>query len=343
MTDIVDIHAHYVSPELIAEAGRNGRHYHVRLEQGADGQRLVLGDGVALRPFFPELCELPLRLPRLEAMGIKRQLISTWTDMAGDMLPPREGARWSRLQNDTLADAARRYPGTFEAMATLPMQDVTLAVEELRRAVRGLGVRAVEIGTNVNGRDLDGAAFLPLWRAIHDLDVFVLLHPPFAPVGDARIADYFLNNLVAYPMDTTIAATRMMFSGLLSELPGLKCCLAHAGGFLPYQIGRLQRGFRANPMCRTFLKESPERLLYAFYYDTLTHDDAALEFLLKQVGGERMLYGSDYPFEMFDVEGPQRVERIPGAAPATIRAILAENAESALSLAGTGAASRVSA
>jgi aminocarboxymuconate-semialdehyde decarboxylase len=283
-----------------------------------------------LRPFFPELCELPLRLKEFAATGVTRQLRSTWTDMAGDMLPPREGARWSRLQNDTLAAAARLYPETFEAMATLPLQDAALAVEELHYAVHVLGLRSVEIGTNVNGRDLDHPDFRPLWKAVRDLDVFVLLHPPLRPVGGARVADYFINNLIAFPADTTIAAARMMFGGLLSEVPGLKCCLAHAGGFLPYQIGRLQRGFDANSVCRKFLHQSPVELLNAFYFDTLTHSDAALDFLLKTVDGDRILYGSDYPFEMVDIDGPQRIKRMAGLAPAQIQAILKDNAEKAL-------------
>jgi aminocarboxymuconate-semialdehyde decarboxylase len=333
MVPVVDIHAHYVAPDLIAEAGRNGQQYKVRLENTAGGERLVLGDGVAIRPFFPELCDLSLRLPKLEAMGIERQVISTWTDMAGDMLPVREGARWARLQNETLADAARGHADTFEAMATLPLQDVGRAVAELKHAVHKLGLRAVEIGTNVNGRDLDDPAFKPLWRAIHELDVFVLLHPALTPVGGARVGDYFLNNLVAYPADTTIAAARLMFSGLLSELPGLKCCLAHAGGFLPYQIGRMQRGFDGNPVCRKNLKTPPAEMLNVFYYDTLTHNDAALEFLVKVVDGGRILYGSDYPFEMFDGDGPARVRRLPGAAPAQLQAILRDNAEKALGMA----------
>jgi aminocarboxymuconate-semialdehyde decarboxylase len=188
----------------------------------------------------------------------------------------------------------------------------------------------VEIGTNINGRDLDDKAFRPLWRAIRDHDVFVLLHPPFIPVGGARVADYFLNNLIGFPVETTIAAARIMFSGLLSELPGLKCCLAHAGGFLPYQIGRMQRGFDANPLCRAHLSSPPSLLLDAFYYETLTHNDAALEFLVRTVDSRRILYGSDYPFEMFDTEGPARIKRLDGVAAADIGAILAKNGEAAL-------------
>jgi aminocarboxymuconate-semialdehyde decarboxylase len=268
------------------------------------------------------LCDLALRLPTLEADGIGRQVLSTWTEMAGDLLPVPESVRWARLQNETLADAARWRPDTFEAMGTLPMQDVAAAIQELNHLVRNLGMRSVEIGTNVNGRDLDRPEFRPLWKAICDLDVFVLLHPPLQPVGGERTSAY---SLIGYPVDTTIAAARLMFSGLLNELADLKCCLAHARGFLPYQIGRMQRGFDANPVCRATLKESPVALLNVFYYDTWTYSDKALEFLLEVVGYDRILYGSDYPFEMVDPNGPRRIKRLPGLSQSKIAAILGGN------------------
>jgi aminocarboxymuconate-semialdehyde decarboxylase len=326
MSPVIDIHAHFVAPALIAEAARHGQHYQVRVERDDAGERVVLPGEIRLRPFLPELCDLACRLPTLEADGIERQVLSTWTEMAGDLLPVPEGVRWARLQNETLADAARWRPDTFEAMGTLPMQDVAAAIQELNHLVRNLGMRSVEIGTNVNGRDLDRLEFRPLWKAICDLDVFVLLHPPLQPVGGERTSAYFLNNLIGYPVDTTIAAARLMFSGLLNELPGLKCCLAHAGGFLPYQIGRMQRGFDANPVCRATLKKPPVALLNAFYYDTLTHSDAALEFLLNVVDNDRILYGSDYPFEMLDPNGPRRIKRLAGRSQSEIAAILGGNA-----------------
>lgn len=330
MAGIIDIHAHHISPDLIAEVGRHSGQYGVRLDASGAGERLVFSNGTIIRPFFPELTDLSLRLPLLQSQGISQQYISTWTDMAGDFLPAREGARWARLQNETLADAARQRSATFEAMGTLPMQDVDLAVEELNHIVRNLGMTSVQIVTNVNGVDLDHPNFFPLWKALRDLDVFVLLHPPLTPVGDRRVSEYFLNNLVAFPADTTIAAARLMFSGLFHDLPGLKCCLVHAGGFLPYQIGRFQRGYDANPICRQVLDVPPIKMLNAFYYDTLTHSDAALGFLLDVVDNERIMYGSDYPFEMYDIVGPERIARLPGRDRAAVDAILHENAKRAL-------------
>lgn len=330
MAGIVDIHAHFVSPDLIAEVGRKGDQFGMKLDATDAGKRLVFSNGSLSRFFFDQLTDLSLRLPLLKTQGVTQQYISGWTDIAADFLPAKEGARWARLQNETLADGARQYPELFRAMGTLPMGDVSLAIEELNHIVRNLGMSSVQIVTNVNGTDLDHAEFRPLWKALRDLDVFVMLHPPLVPIGGERIGQYFLNNLIGFPADTALAGARLMFSGLMSDLPGLKCCLVHAGGFLPYQIGRLQRGYDANPVCRANLKMSPVEMLNSFYFDTLTHGDAALAFLLDVIDNDRIMYGSDYPFEMYDVVGPERISRLPGRSHVSIDAILRGNAERAL-------------
>ena len=250
--------------------------------------------------------------------------------MAGDLLDPAEAARWSRLQNETLADAAREYPGRFEAMGTLPLQNVDACVEELDHLVRNLGMRSVQISTNVNGRDLDNSDYQRLWKRICDLDVFVLLHPGFVTIEPGRLDKYFLNNLIGFPTDTTIAAARLMFSGILQKLPGLKCCLAHSGGFLPYQIGRLDRGYAAHPACSASLSVPPSELMRTFYFDTLTHGDDALLFLFETVDRQRIVYGSDYPFEMLDEAGPRRVSKLKGLTEPDAFAALGGNAERAL-------------
>lgn len=313
MFPIIDMHAHYVSPTLIREAGRHGARFGTAIEIAADGkEQLRFQDGTLLRPFFRELCDLEVRLPDMDRRQISSQIVSTWTDMAGDNLPVEEGARWARLQNETIAADIQARPDRFIGMATLPMIDPARAIEELEFAVKHLGINSVEIGTNINGRDLDHPDFRPLWRRIRDLDVFVLLHPPMRPVGLERTGDYFLNNLISYPVDTTIAAARLLFSGIFQELPGLKICLAHSGGFLPFQIGRMDRGFDAHPACSKSLGERPSNLLDSFIYDSLTHNDAALSYLLGLVGSSRVVYGSDYPFEMLDPRGADRIKSLDG-------------------------------
>jgi aminocarboxymuconate-semialdehyde decarboxylase len=334
MAPVIDIHAHYVSRDLIRESARNGARYGVALERDAEGrERLRFDGGALLRPFFDDLCDLERRVPHLDASGVTMQVVSTWTDLAGDALPPAEGARWARLQNETLAAGAKRVGGRFAAMGTLPLQSVAHSLEELDYAVKHLGIGSVEIGTHINGRELDHEHFRPVWKRIAELGVFVLLHPPFAPVGLDRVGDYFLNNLISYPVDTTIAASRLIFSGVMRDFPDLKICLAHGGGFLPYQIGRLDRGYAAHPACSRVLDRAPSEFLQSFYFDTLTQDTRALAFLVEMVGPERLLYGSDQPFEMLDPMGPARIDALDGLGAGDRAAILATNASRALGLA----------
>lgn len=323
---IVDMHAHYMSPRLIAEAERNGAHYGVRVERNADGVACVSFRGGPLsRPFFHELCDLAHRIPAMDAAGIAMQVLSTWTDVAGDDLPPIESARWVRLQNDTLAEDIHLFPGRFAAMGTLPLQDVDAALIELDHVVDDLRLRAVELVTSINGRDLDHPNFRPLWQRLEQRNVFVLLHPPLRPVGLDRTRDYFLNNLISFPTDTTIAAARLMFSGIMQAHPGLKIGLAHSGGFLPFQIGRFDLGFAQHPACSKVLTQKPSDLLSRFIFDTLTHNDKALSFVIDMVGADNMVYGTDYPFEMMETVGPQRIARLPGLPDAARDNILSNN------------------
>jgi aminocarboxymuconate-semialdehyde decarboxylase len=183
-------------------------------------------------------------------------------------------------------------------------------------------MRSIEMGTHADGRELDHPDFRLLWKRLAELDVFVLLHPPFMPVGLDRVGDYFLNNLISYPVDTTIAAARLVFSGIMAELPDLKICLAHGGGFLPYQIGRFDRGFAAHPACKKAITRPPLDFLRSFYFDTLTHNTAALDYLCATVGADRLVYGSDYPFEMLDESGPSRVRAMKEVSSSDLAAIL---------------------
>lgn len=312
---------------------RNGARYGVKIEltqNGAEQSQLAFEDGVRLRPFFRELCNLDCRVPEMSAAGIALQVISTWTDMAGDNLSDEKSAAWVRLQNDTLVADSKAQASHFVPMGTLPLRNVESAISELEYLVKQLGVTSLELGTNVNGVDLDHADFRPLWKKIRDFDVFVLLHPPFRPVGLERTGDYFLNNLISYPVDTTIAAARLLFSGLFQELPGLKICLAHSGGFLPYQIGRMDRGFAAHPACSKQLKSAPSANLNSFIFDSLTHNDGALSYLIGAVGAERVVYGSDYPFEMLDPQGPNRLIGLQNLSLDNRDAILGRNIRSLL-------------
>lgn len=306
---VIDIHCHHTSPELIAEARRNGPRYGVKVEQSGAAERLLFDAGVVTRPFFPEMTDLDVRLKDMDQSGVDVQVFSTWMDLVGYWLEPMQGRAWARLQNDTLAEAAKRNAERFRPMATLPLQDVAASLEELDYCVSRLGMKAVEIGTSINGRNLDEEAFRPFWEKVHEYDVFVFLHPPMRSMAFERLDRYYLHNLLGNPTETTVAASRLILGGVMDTFPRLKCCLAHAGGFLPYQIGRLDRGHAAIPEAKT-IPSPPSAYLRRFYYDTLAFDDRVLGYLVQMVGADRVVFGTDYPFGMTDPEIMGRLQRI---------------------------------
>ena len=320
-TPTIDVHAHHVSDELVAAVRSAPDRFGARLEPNGDGrERLVFEDGRAIRPVFPRLREMAPRLVAMDEAGVDVQVISTWMDLVGYWITMPKGREWARLQNDTIAQTAREEPARLLPMGTLPLQDPAAAVEELSYCARQLGMRAVEVGTNVNGRPLDDPGYDPVWAAAQELDLLVFLHP-LEPAGEERMRRYWQFNSVGNPLETTLAATSLIYGGVLDRFPRLSVCLAHAGGFLPYQIGRYDRGHEMHEVCRGCVAP-PSAYLDRFFYDTISFSTSVLEFLASVVGPERMVLGTDYPFDFGDPLAPRRVAEMAGLTEAQRRGIM---------------------
>jgi aminocarboxymuconate-semialdehyde decarboxylase len=206
------------------------------------------------------------------------------------------GLRLARLVNDAMAEASRLYPDRFVALATLPLQDAEAAVGEVERAVTELGCRGTYLGTNVRGKELSDPSFAPALARIDALRAPIFLHP-LNVIGTERLSSYYLHNLLGNPFDTAVAAANLIFSGLLDRFPKLEFCLPHAGGAFPYLIGRLDRGWKVRDECKA-LKKPPSSYLRRFTYDTISHAPESLDYLIKLVGVDRVMMGSDYCFDM---------------------------------------------
>ena len=290
----VDIHAHFVPEGYLRLIETEGEPHGVRLRHGPDGPVIMVGH-IPFGPISPRYHDLDLRLRAMDTQGVTVHALSLMPPMvywADEAL----GVRLARLVNEAMAEAARAHPGRLVGLATLPMQAPEASVAEAERAVRELGCRGVYLGTNVRGRDLDDPAFLPVFEKIAALGLPIFLHP-INVLGGERLGQYYLHNLLGNPFDTAVAAARLVYGGVLDRFPALRVCLPHAGGALPYLLGRLDRGHAVRPECR-HLPRPPSAYLPHFFFDTISHAPEALRYLISVAGADRVMLGSDYCFDM---------------------------------------------
>jgi aminocarboxymuconate-semialdehyde decarboxylase len=321
---IVDVHLHYLSPLALAAARRAPDRYGVRVLDDAERPRLVVGAEAPTRPLLEPLYTLGAHQAFLDKHGIDAGVFGPLMDVAGYSLPPEQGAAWSRAQNEGLAESLKTAGPRHAGLATVPLQSPTLAAAELCFAVGSLGLRGAMIDPNALGRALGDTAFDPFWRAAVEVGAPVILHP-FLLEAVERFGRHYLHNLVGYPFETTLAAASLILGGTLERFPALEIVLVHGGGFLPYHVGRLDRGHAARPEARADGAALPSGYLRRFHYDTLVQFAPALRDLVEVVGADRVLLGSDHPFWLGDPE-PLRIVREAALAPTAETAILGDNA-----------------
>jgi aminocarboxymuconate-semialdehyde decarboxylase len=236
---------------------------------------------------------------------------------------PQESLDACQIQNDALCALVKKYPKQIAALGMIPLQDVALAIKELERLMES-GLKGVEIGTHVNGVYPGDARFRPFWEACEALGAFVFIHPVEGG-GRAELRDYYMWNVIGNPSETTVAAGHLILSGLMDAYPRLKILLAHGGGALPYLHGRLDRGFKQRPEINKVISRPPTEYLKQFYFDTITHDALVLKSLVDLVGADRVLLGSDYPFDMGN-ENPVELVRAANLGLENEKKIIEENA-----------------
>jgi aminocarboxymuconate-semialdehyde decarboxylase len=242
------------------------------------------------------------RIADMAAERIGLQMISPVPVMLCYWGPPQATDAFARLQNEFIAGVVREHPDRFLGAGTVALQDVKLAVRELER-LQQMEFRAVEIGSHVNGRDFDDPALFDFFAAAQQLDIAIFVHPQGPSIGQERMGQYYLPFMVGYPADTALAAARLILGGVLERLPRLRICFAHGGGAFPAALGRLDHGHRVRPEARKFIAAPPSQYARSLYFDTLTHDPRLLAYNLEKFGSERIMIGSDYPFDM-GVEHP---------------------------------------
>jgi aminocarboxymuconate-semialdehyde decarboxylase len=334
----IDIHAHVLTEETIRLLQSEAPKIAPRLSRVDDQFGTLEVAGQIYRNFPRGGWDVEQRLRDMAASKVDAQVLSVCPQTFVYAQPPALATVFARIQNEQLAKLVRARPERFLAMATLPMQVPKQAADELRHAVHALGLRGAQIGSNIAGRNLDDPELDPVWATAAELDVFILVHP-INVAGADRLSSYYLTNLIGNPLDTTVAAACLTFGGVLERHPTLRICLAHGGGFLPYQAGRLAHGWQLRAEPKKRLSRPPGESLKRFYFDTIVHSKDALEFLVGWAGADRVLLGSDYPFDMGMSDGVLQVRSL-SIGPVEQRSILGDRAEALLGRAGADASRR---
>lgn len=292
----VDIHAHFYPEAFLKIIEDEGAPFGARVDRShPKGPAIVVG-GAAGPPLDATYWDLDRRVRAMDRAGVAVHALSLTAPMT-HWARGETARRVSREVNDAMAAAHRAYPERFVGCATLPMQEPALAREELERAAGLKGIRAVYMGTNVNGRELSDPDFQPLFERCQALGLPVLLHP-LTVIGHQRLQPFYLNNFLGNPFDTAIAAAHLVFGGVLDRFPKLQVCLPHAGGALPYLYGRLTHGQGVRPETRGVARKPFKAYLRRFTYDTISHSPEILRYLVATVGADRVMLGSDYCFDM---------------------------------------------
>jgi aminocarboxymuconate-semialdehyde decarboxylase len=326
MNPTMDLHCHFIPPRLIERIETEGKAHSILV---TDRGTVSFAGRDATQAFPEGMLDLEDRLVWMDAQDVEIQVLSAWMDFSAYVLDEADGTWLARSLNELTAEAIAGRSDRFRAMAAVPLQAPEAAASELQHAVAELGMVAVEIATSVVDQELDSPSLDVFWDAAEQLDALVLVHP-YASIGSERLQRYFLTNIVGNPAEETVAAAHLVYGGVLERYPRLKICLTHGGGFLPYQIGRQDRGFASKSgLTATQLGSPPSSFLKRFYYDTVVHSGAALRFLTERVGADRVVLGSDYPFPMGD---PQPVDTVrqAGLDAGAVEAILSANGASAL-------------
>ncbi len=331
----IDVHTHILPktwPDLRERYGYGG---FLQIEHEGSGCAQLTRDDQAFRTVHDNCWDPIRRIEECDRDGVHVQVLSIVPAMFSYWAKPDDGLDLSRLLNDHIATVVRAHPRRFVGLGTIPMQAPDLAMREMERCVTELNMAGVQIGTHVDGRNLDDPGVISVLECAADLGAAVFVHP-WDMLGSERMEAYWMCWLVGMPTETTIAICSILFGGVLERLPSLRIAFAHGGGSFPGTIGRIQHGFEVRPdLVAVRTRFSPSEYLGQFYVDSLVHDADQLRCLLRLVGEDRVALGSDYPFPLGEARPGALIESMEDLTDQTRHRLLAGTAVEFLGLDGT--------
>jgi aminocarboxymuconate-semialdehyde decarboxylase len=322
-----DLHAHVIVPEILRDAAP-GEDWRPRVEWTGDAQVVELG-GKEIRAAVREFVDVERVVEEQERAGIERTVLCPWVPLLFGDAEPEEALRRCRIQNEALAGLVRTGGGRIAALGAVPLQDPELAAAELERLMGEGELGGVEVAASVGGTTLGDDSFEPFWSAAERSGALVFIHPTTRGFLTGALADYYLWNTVGNPLETTVTVAQMVMAGVLERHRSLRVLLAHGGGAILALRGRLRHAHSFQPQARGRLEGSPEDSLRRLYYDTVTHDPRLLTELVAFAGPERVVLGTDHPFDMGDYDAVEMVHGL-NLDPGDEAAILSGNAEQLL-------------
>ncbi len=293
----IDIHTHIMPDKMPNWVQKFGYGDFIHLEHRNCQACMMKGDKL-FRVVEENCFDAGTRIREMDATGVGMQVLSTIPVLFNYWAKPVDGYETSRFFNDHIAETVHRYPERFIGIGTVPLQDPELAIKEMERCVTGLKLPGLEIGSNVNGKNLSDPSFLPFFEAAERLGCALFVHP-WEMMGEDQMQRYWLPWLVGMPAETSRAICSMIFCGVLEKFPQLRVAFAHGGGSFPFTIGRIEHGFEVRPdLVAIDNAINPRDYIGKFWVDSLVHDPAAFQFLLNTMGSRRICLGSDYPFPL---------------------------------------------
>ncbi len=307
----IDFHTHILPPDWPNLRERYGYGGWVQLEDSAEpNKRNMTVDGKFFRAVKDNCYAVEPRFEDMDATGVDMQVICTVPIMFAYWAEPQHTHDLAVLLNDHCAEVVAAHPTKFLALGTVPLNDTARAIKELERCKSELGFRGVQIGSHVNGTNLDDASLFPFFEACQALDMALVVHP-WDMLARERMTKYWHSWLVGMPAEVTLAISSMIFGGVFERLPKLRVCFGHGGGAFPFTVGRIQHGFDTRPdLCAVDNPKGPREYIGHFWVDSITHDADAFRYILKLFGADKVILGSDYPFPLGEHHPGKMIEEM---------------------------------
>lgn len=306
----IDIHTHILPENIPNFKEKFGYGKFISLEHHKPCCAKMMKDGEFFREVEANCWDPETRMKECDDQHVHVQVLSTVPVMFSYWAKPKDTLEVSRFLNDHIAEIVSTFPKRFIGLGTLPMQDAKLAIEELRRS-KEIGLRGIEIGSNINQKNLSDPDFFPIFEACQDLDMAVFVHP-WDMMGSQDMQKYWLPWLVGMPAESSRAISSLIFGGVFERLPKLKVAIAHGGGAFPATVGRVEHGFNVRPdLCAVDNEVNPKDYIGKFWLDSLVHGQRMLDYIIDLWGPDKIALGTDYPFPLGELEPGKLIHSMP--------------------------------